>query len=240
MDLKSSIADLYRVFRPYRLGPDFAGCDHCVDPRETELLAKTPLHDLSLEALRRYSFKAMTTWGEAKHFKHFLPRLFELAVDAPSEFELEVLFGKLEYAKWQEWPTIERDSVEGYLREFWRAAIGQPPMDEYDETINKVLCSLASACSTLRPFLEDWLLSEAVAAGQQLAQFIIVNHDDLIASKRLANGFWYWEGVEARAAEVIAWLRSPAVGVYLQAHQAELAEWQGGTLSLLDAIALTS
>src|SRR5262245_27451164 len=117
--MKQEISELYRVFKPYRLGPDFVGCSHCVDPADSDRLANTELHGLTLADLDSYSFNAMTTWGDAKHFKHFLPRLFEIASTDFNDFlSLEVLFGKLEYGKWYEWPEVEQDAVNDFLHAF--------------------------------------------------------------------------------------------------------------------------
>lgn len=235
MELQSTIGRLYQVFQPYRLGPDFSGCDHCVDPRETEHLTKTPLRDLSLEDLRRYAFKAMTTWGEVTHFKHFLPRLFELAADGPLDFELEILFGKLEYAKWEEWAPVERECVNDYLRALWLLTIRQPPPDEYDERVSTVLCAIGNASSYICPFLDAWTTEPGNAPPQQLAQFILINYEDLATRNRLASA--YWQDHEQNAVEVIAWLKRPAVGDYLRAHEVKLAEWQQTAPALLAEIA---
>jgi hypothetical protein len=234
MELRKSISELYRVFQPYRLGDDFTGCNHCVDPRESEKLAKARLQDLTLGDLRRYAFKAMTTWGEVRHFKHFLPRLFELAADAPGDFELEILFGKLQYAKWEEWSPVERDCVDQYLRAFWMATICQSPADECDERVSTVLCALGNACTSVLPFLDAWIGEPGDVRAQQLAQFILVNYDDVVTRNRLANA--YWGDHERSGADVIAWLKGSQVAAYLKSHHAGIAEWQGAALSLLDAI----
>lgn len=72
---------LFQVFKSYRLGDDFTGCQHCVSASDSQELAVVPLHELTVRQVDRYAFKAMTTWGTERHFKHFLPRLFELAFE---------------------------------------------------------------------------------------------------------------------------------------------------------------
>src|SRR5690242_13694260 len=100
---------LYQVFKPYRLGDHFVGCSHCVSAEWSRKLAETPLAALGVEDLDLYAFKAMTTWGEVDDFKHFLPRIFELALIEPEGFNFyEVLFGKLAYGNWHDWPSQER------------------------------------------------------------------------------------------------------------------------------------
>ena len=66
------------------------------------LIAKR-LRDLTDTDLKKYAFKALTTWGNADDFRHFLPRLFELEAVHPQRIvglvDPEILFGKLAYAQ---------------------------------------------------------------------------------------------------------------------------------------------
>jgi hypothetical protein len=59
----------------------------------------------------------MTTWGDVNHFKHFLPRVFELVWELG--VDLSTIFGKLEYASWRTWPVAEQAAVRQFLRAFW-------------------------------------------------------------------------------------------------------------------------
>src|SRR5438270_7631594 len=77
--LAAAIQDLYRVFAAYPADPTMGYCDHCITAEEVARLFEVPLSDLTARALSRYTGKAMTTWGEMADFKHFLPRVLELA-----------------------------------------------------------------------------------------------------------------------------------------------------------------
>jgi len=78
--------------------------------------------------LRRYAFKAMTTWGDEADFKHFLPALL-LALTPTTDYypgtihkgacDLHCFAGKLAYAKWQAWPVAEQQAVVNCLRAWW-------------------------------------------------------------------------------------------------------------------------
>jgi hypothetical protein len=120
------------------------------------------------------------------------------------------------------------------LRAFWLATIGQPPADEYDERVSSVLCALANACTSVLRFLDAWISEPGDARAQQLAQFVLVNYDDVVTRDRLASA--YWGDHQRSGAEVIAWLQGSQVAAYLKRHPAGLAKWQGATLSLIDAI----
>jgi hypothetical protein len=94
--MRPVISELYRVFRPYRLDAHFTGCDHCVSQSNSEQLAAVPLYELTITDIKRYAFKAMTTWGTEHHYKHFLPRLLELVYEEYLAFDFpEVMLGKL-------------------------------------------------------------------------------------------------------------------------------------------------
>ena len=93
-------AKLYKVFKPHRLGNDFVGCEHWVTTEDSAALASKPMRQLSVADLKRFAFKAMSTWGTVRHFKHFLPRMLELLLDNFTDFDFpEVLIRKLNYAK---------------------------------------------------------------------------------------------------------------------------------------------
>src|SRR5215217_3970660 len=95
---------LYHTFAPYPLRPVIAACPHCVEagtiPRaDRDAMRRAPLRALDAEHLRRYATSALTTWGDDVDFRHFLPRLLELAgAGAFDDFVRWVLLSKLTYA----------------------------------------------------------------------------------------------------------------------------------------------
>jgi len=113
---------LYAMFDGYPLRKHVEGCPCCVGREEATRLAWVPLRALSPGDLGRYAFKAMTTWGDVTEFKHFLPRILELAVTEEGAsfpgLDLELIGHKLELAGWYEWPLNERDAVLDHLRAF--------------------------------------------------------------------------------------------------------------------------
>jgi hypothetical protein len=200
------ISDLYRVFGRYQLGADFIGCSHCVDPEKTRHLAQAALPSLSLSDLDSYSLKAMTTWGEVEHFKHFLPRLLELAVvESPESFtSLEVLFSKLAYAKWTNWLHEEYEAVNVFLQFFWGTRLSDEVGSRGDTSIDTVVCSLGRACPSILAYLEQWLDDDRRTSKLQLAQFICVNYDSIVQRSQLWNS--YWESTSKPHQEVLRWI----------------------------------
>ena len=70
---------LYETFKSYRLTGQIPKCPcGCISEKMEIKIYSKPLHELTKEDLVFYLGKAMTTWGEVRHFKHFLPRIFEL------------------------------------------------------------------------------------------------------------------------------------------------------------------
>jgi hypothetical protein len=106
---------------------------------------------LTYDELERYSRKAMSTWGNVRHFKHFLPRLLELSIDHRDDFcDLAVVFGKLKYAHFDSWPQRERDAVNRLLDEYWEHQLDDPIVGAFEDSIDTVLCSLANALSSVQ------------------------------------------------------------------------------------------
>jgi hypothetical protein len=203
--MEAAISELYRVFKPYRLGDDFTGCDHCVSQTDSARLAATPLRELTVCDVDRYAFKAMTTWGMARHFKYFLPRLFELAFDRYLEFnDPEVLMGKLAYAKWMSWSAPEREVVHRYLDNFWLHQLQLSGDFPTDERIRIVLGGLAEACGSLIPYLAIWSSQQAALAALHLAQLISDSADEIMTTGNLR----LWSKPSKPSRELVEWLSS--------------------------------
>ncbi|EFH85170.1 hypothetical protein [Ktedonobacter racemifer] len=78
--LQETIEHIYTTFSSYLLHHPVEGCPHCISHEDQERIASKPLRELTEEDLRRYTLKALTTWGDVNDLKHFLPRMLELVV----------------------------------------------------------------------------------------------------------------------------------------------------------------
>lgn len=75
-----TIEQLCLAFVAHPLKAQIQACPcGCIAPEERLVLAEVGLRELSCEQLSRYAFKAMTTWGDGTDYRHFLPRILELA-----------------------------------------------------------------------------------------------------------------------------------------------------------------
>ena len=82
--LHESIEQLYAALEKYPLNCKMNGSPLYHDlARWNQVLSAKSLRNLSVDDLRIYYFKAMTTWGDINDFKHFLPRIFELLSELP-------------------------------------------------------------------------------------------------------------------------------------------------------------
>ena len=212
--LRDAIRNLFVTFAQYRVSNDFADCDCCVCPEQSERLAITPLHKLTYGDLERYSRKAMTTWGGVSDFKHFLPRLLELTVEHRDDFlDLAVVFGKIKYAQFEGWAKPERDAVNGFFDQYWRHQLADANGDAQTDSADSVLCAMSNALPSIQRFLEEWIATDTMIARRHLAIFILGNSDALLEEHRLTNPFWDSSGQPH--SEVLNWLRSDVVLAYL-------------------------
>lgn len=183
--------NLYKTFAAYHIGDDFVGCDCCVTPGDSAKIATRPIRDLAIGDLERYSRKAMSTWGTAQHFKHFLPRLLELTIEYHDYFlDLSVVFGKLKDAGFESWPPHEQDAVNRFFVEYWDYQLAVPITSVTDDTIDTVLCALSNGGGSVQPYLDRWLNTPTDNAKRHLASFILWNDDALLMHGRLFNPFW--------------------------------------------------
>src|SRR5215213_8574195 len=98
----AAIEDLYLVFRRYGLRSRLDACPCCTTHGDQARIESRSLRALTPADLEHYVSKAMTTWGDEDDFRHFLPRVLELAVsnDSLSFVDTELMLSKLAYASW--------------------------------------------------------------------------------------------------------------------------------------------
>lgn len=169
--LKNSIENLYSAFAKYPLKKKIEGCSCCVSKQAERVLHLKPLRQMSGEDLSFYGFKAMTTFGDVEDFKHFLPRLFELAVENELDFDEATLFDKLEWGKWENWSENEKSAIENFFFELFRCAVNL----ENDEIflVENYLVGIANAVEDVTPYLDLWLEEISTTKILTLNYFVI-------------------------------------------------------------------
>lgn len=119
--LKNTIENLYEVFSQYTTsGMEYCDCG-CIDPENVKRLYSKPLRQLEEADLAAYHGSAIYTWGEVEHYKHFLPRYFEIyaAKRSSSLIDLYDISTKLLNANWQDWPINEVQAIKEFLLADW-------------------------------------------------------------------------------------------------------------------------
>lgn len=152
----------------------------------------------------------MATWGDEDDFRHFLPRVLELAAsDHYLLVDIELILGKLSYAGWWEWPAAERHAIESFLSLRWNAGLGEDPPYTWPGSpalfeADSWLCGIAQARLDTAPFVEAWRRRGAVNTLGHVAAFLDSN-PRLLADGTLGNAFWE-AGAEECAAQMRTWL----------------------------------
>ena len=203
-DLRGAIAGLYREFGDEPLPRTLVGCDHCTDPSVLAHLAQTPPSQLSLEDLDDYVISALNTVGDEEDFKHFFPRLFELATaDLFLGPNFELIGEKLTTAKWQDWPASQQAAVRHALEALW----GTLEATEYElaSSVDAIVCGVALARLDVLSLLTAWSKAAGVVSKVNLTHFMEYNRESLWAKRRLANAFW--DGSPSQEVVVADWLR---------------------------------
>ena len=139
-------------------------------------LTEAPLRDLAAENLGAYAASALYTIGDLAAYKHYLPRILELALTRSEWIGLdpEVIANKLVYAKWDAWPVDEKTAIQAVFSSGWRALRNlSPDIREAD--------SLLFACGAigidLAKLLSDWLPLDNADSVLQLAHLVNVAQD---------------------------------------------------------------
>lgn len=153
-------------------------------------LTVAPLRELGAEHIQGYASYAMTTVGTRDDYRHFLPRLLELAVHDASAFgtEPQVIAGKLVYGEWTTWAPAERGAVAGLFGAAMDAAIEWPLHHRHNA--EDWLCGLARLDIAPDPWLARWRTAALPHAGVQLAELVT----GIIDGKGEMFGA-YWEEV---------------------------------------------
>ena len=210
------INELYRTFGGYPVR-SVDGCAHCVEDADHARLHAHPLRQLTASDLRRYTGKAMTTWGDGRDFRHFLPRVCELLAVNDGFAEPEIALGKLAYAEWRTWPGREQRAMEAYLHALWRFMLSDFPVRiPAASDAETILCAIAQAEDDLGSYLVDWQEACATLGPElrHLASFIRANGTAVAGNARLGNHFWRDRPVQMR--QCLEWLLTPATETLLE------------------------
>lgn len=170
-ELQLAIDKLYEVYSVYTGNPHMEGSPliERLAEKNRRLFVK-PLNQLSTEDVSEFEGRAMTTWGEVNDYKHFLPRILELAALYESSY-ISGIFDKLEYGKWDTWEKEEQDVIQEYLLALWKAILKDPTKNgEWLFVEYFYVC--ARYYVNFNDMLSSWEADTSKAATKHLADFI--------------------------------------------------------------------
>ena len=142
-------------------------------------------------------------------FVIILPRILEIyALDeslTDQFIEPEIVLGKLEYARWSNWPPREQEAVRQYLTALWLSKINHDfPWEDFSvSSIEYWLCAIGQAEDDLEPYLTAGEAASSPAVVGNLSHWIVSVHDEL-AEKKLCSAFW--KNRQVQCAQVVNWV----------------------------------
>ncbi|WP_311273332.1 MULTISPECIES: hypothetical protein [unclassified Rhizobium] len=200
-NLRQRLDGAYDVFARYRRPLVL----HASPLRDPEMLLKQltakPIRLLDVEDVQEYASAALTTVGTGEDYKHFLPRLLDLATESGA-VEPEMIALKLKKAEWRAWPKNEQQSLEEV---FVHACVDAFKQHTDDYLAGKWLVSLAILNIDIGGLWTDVLATNDECCALQIADLLL--SDNLFASDPSERA--YWEDVsETTVNETRSWLLS--------------------------------
>ena len=193
----------YAVFARYSRSLSHVTADEAPSCRTQKArLEATKLRDLTARDLE-YS-----CWiDDDRGFKHFLPRMLQLTLDAHG-FDTFYIAQQLNRFALADWPADERAVVADWYAERFRAPLsrGESPHDELREQ--------AIACESVQPLLRIWDEDSSRSALVSLARFLIDDWKDFEPRLKLLH---FRRPLVVAIEQLRDWLRSPAVKARLEA-----------------------
>lgn len=230
--LEDAIEGLYLAFAGHQLPEDTMPCPGCHSERADDLLHAAALRELQWVHLRDYADDALLVWGDLDCFKHFLPRIFELALTAsdwskqtPSP---ELVFKRFHYGAWRTWPQEEQRAVERMLQAVWETVRSNPPIEGGYIDVDLWFCSISQCEDDLGPYLNHWMEDERLSACWALSSLIL---GSTIAYTSTDHTAPVWDDNEDRdvmLAKVRRWFELPHRGAFWKdcdAQYTRLQEW---------------
>ena len=208
-EVTDALARLYDIrVRPPK---PMHGCPCCVSGEMKHALTG-PRELLTVEQLGRYASKAMTTWGSAEDYEHYLPRILELSFEWPPwmGFTDHALAGRLRMLELEKrWSDDERAALTTILRTHWASCHDiEAEGLGHDSEHYHWLANFGDLAGPLHELLWDWQTNSTPGARAALRYWYELDQDD--SARRPAPKGWPGTADEALAIgrRVAPWLRA--------------------------------
>jgi hypothetical protein len=225
--LKISIKNLYDIFSKYHGNPNMTGSPLYGDLDEwNKSLFSKPLPNLTSEDLTRFAGKAISTWGDTKDLKHFLPRLFELTALLETPYDVGILYQKLQDGGFQTWDTEEQNAINEFSLAMWDNLL-YDNSEKAEWEFDDYFVSLSHFYPNFNDLTGLWKSNDSFSSIKHLANYVYnnantlfmkthkgVNEKNIEALKtwlisdnviqKLTNAFYQYE--KTALAEKISWV----------------------------------
>jgi hypothetical protein len=236
--LQDAIEGLYVTFSGYPLPEDTIPCGCCHPPGANDLLHAEPLRKLEWKHLSGYADEALLVWGDLDCFKHFLPRIFDLVLNAgewPNTPTPERVFQGFRYGEWRTWPQEEQAAVERMLEAIWETVRSNPPIEGGYMDVELWLCSISQCEGDLGPYLNKWMDDERLSACWALSSLILGSTIAYTGTDHNVPVWDYNEDHDAMLAKVQEWFKLPQRDAFWKdcdAQYTQLQEWVKSPVAL--------
>ncbi|MCU1499423.1 MAG: hypothetical protein JWM47_3376 [Acidimicrobiales bacterium] len=113
-----------------------------------------PVATLPPSLVARFLLKAGTTWGGPDDIRRITPRALELAADHQLPIDRGLMWAKLRWAGWPDWPTYQVLTVRAFLRAEFGRLVRSDPRPAH--LAHPWLRQATSGIADLGPFLDEW------------------------------------------------------------------------------------
>ena len=186
-------------------------------------LTSAPLRELKGEQVGPYSGWAITTVGDDRDYRHFLPRILELAVTEPGWLGAEppVMASRLNLATWRSWPADQQGAILHFFRAAFEAVVERHPQQGHsaDHWFSGLVTLGESASLTF----ERWCASSSPNAVLHMASFIIDERNHLRRHAEVRGSFWENLSADVRR-EVAKLLTAERTADFLQAAEGQVSD----------------
>jgi hypothetical protein len=159
-----------------------------------------------------------------RDYRHFLPRIFELAVSDPVWLGTEppVMASRLNMARWRTWPVEQQSAVRRVFHAALEAMIERHP-DEWPSEAENWFCGIANLGEPVAQPFERWRTSSSANAALNMASFIISEAKHLRLHREVRGSFWEKVSQDERQ-EVAALLSEERTMAFLQSAVERVSE----------------
>jgi hypothetical protein len=144
---------LQAAFAGLAFDPHMAHCPHCVDHFDMAPFGGD-LPEVPLKDVARFVLKSGTTWGGPDDLRRLVPVLLPALADNQLPLDRAVVWHKLRWAGWPDWPNDETGAVNGYLLAEWNRLIRSEPRPAH--AAHRWLVGAATVIDDLDPLLVAW------------------------------------------------------------------------------------